>query len=93
MTLVPSLLQAIVLMDGEALVHRVLERHNVSIAGGQERLKGRIVLVGRMLEASITPQSQADSFYTPFFAATGQHCFYHAVFDGFISIAYALAAR
>jgi adenylate cyclase len=37
-----------------------------------ERLRGRIVLVGRLLEASITPQSQADSFYTPFFAATGQ---------------------
>ena len=28
-----------------------------------------------------------------FFAAAGQHHFYHAVFDGFISIAYALAAR
>jgi adenylate cyclase len=38
----------------------------------QERIRGRIVLIGRMLEASITPQAQADSFYTPFFAATGQ---------------------
>jgi len=38
----------------------------------EERIKGRIVLIGRMLEASITPQAQADSFYTPFFAATGQ---------------------
>lgn len=32
------------------------------------RIRGRIVLVGRMLEASPTPQAQADSFFTPFFA-------------------------
>ncbi len=38
----------------------------------EDRVKGRIVLVGRMLEASITPQSHPDSFYTPFFSATGQ---------------------
>ena len=34
------------------------------------RVRGRIVLIGRILEASPTPQ--ADSFYTPFFASTGQ---------------------
>lgn len=33
------------------------------------RLRGKIVLVGRTLEASPTPQ--ADSFYTPFFSNTG----------------------
>ncbi|MBI4795191.1 MAG: adenylate/guanylate cyclase domain-containing protein [Deltaproteobacteria bacterium] len=32
------------------------------------RIRGRIVLVGRMLEASVTPQDQADSFLTPYFA-------------------------
>jgi len=37
-----------------------------------EQIKGRIVLVGRMLEASATPKEQADSFYTPFFTGTGQ---------------------
>jgi adenylate cyclase len=36
------------------------------------RIRGRIVLVGPMLEASATPQAQADSFYTPFFAKVGQ---------------------
>jgi adenylate cyclase len=36
------------------------------------RIRGRIVLVGHMLEASATPQAQADSFYTPFFAQGGQ---------------------
>ncbi len=36
------------------------------------RIKDRIVLVGRMLEASATPQAQADAFYTPFFARRGQ---------------------
>jgi adenylate cyclase len=36
------------------------------------RIRGRIVLVGRMLEASATPQAQADAFYTPFFAENGQ---------------------
>ncbi len=33
-------------------------------------LKGKIVLVGRILEASPTPM--ADAFYTPFFSDTGQ---------------------
>jgi adenylate cyclase len=36
------------------------------------RIRGRVVLVGTMLEASATPQAQADSFYTPFFAQGGQ---------------------
>jgi adenylate cyclase len=36
------------------------------------RIKDRIVLVGHMLEASATPQAQADAFYTPFFARRGQ---------------------
>jgi len=36
------------------------------------RIRGRIVLVGHMLEASATPQAQADSFYPPFFAELGQ---------------------
>jgi adenylate cyclase len=36
------------------------------------RTRGRIVLVGHMLEASATPQAQADAFYTPFFAGNGQ---------------------
>ena len=36
-----------------------------------ERIKDRIVLVGHMLEASVTPQAQADAFYTPFFAQGG----------------------
>jgi adenylate cyclase len=36
------------------------------------RIRGRIVLVGHMLEASATPQAQADSFFTPFFARDGQ---------------------
>ncbi|MFZ2086997.1 MAG: adenylate/guanylate cyclase domain-containing protein [Desulfobaccales bacterium] len=35
-------------------------------------IKDRIVLVGHMLEASATPQSQADAFYTPFFSRRGQ---------------------
>uniref|UniRef100_A0A7V4G7M5 Adenylate/guanylate cyclase domain-containing protein n=1 Tax=Desulfobacca acetoxidans TaxID=60893 RepID=A0A7V4G7M5_9BACT len=38
----------------------------------RERLKNRIVLVGRTLEASATPQSQADTFYTPYFGGGGQ---------------------
>jgi adenylate cyclase len=37
-----------------------------------ERLKDRLVLVGRTLEASATPQSQADTFYTPYFGGGGQ---------------------
>ncbi len=36
------------------------------------RLRGRIVLVGHTLQASATPQTQADAFYTPFFAKNGQ---------------------
>ena len=36
------------------------------------RIKGRVVFVGRMLEASATPQAQADSFFTPFYAGDGQ---------------------
>lgn len=36
------------------------------------RIRDRIVLVGRMLEASATPQAQADAFYTPFFGGGGQ---------------------
>jgi adenylate cyclase len=36
------------------------------------RIRGRIVLVGHMLEASATPRAQADAFYTPFFARDGQ---------------------
>jgi adenylate cyclase len=38
----------------------------------ENRVRGRIVLVGRMLEASVTPQSQADAFYTPFYASSGR---------------------
>jgi adenylate cyclase len=38
----------------------------------RSRIRGRIVVVGHMLEASATPQAQADAFYTPFFAANGQ---------------------
>ena len=34
-------------------------------------LQGKIVLVGRMLEASAAPQGQADMFYTPFFSLDG----------------------
>ncbi|MFZ2088918.1 MAG: CHASE2 domain-containing protein, partial [Desulfobaccales bacterium] len=36
------------------------------------RLRGRIVLVGHTLQASATPQTQADAFYSPFFARSGQ---------------------
>lgn len=36
------------------------------------RIRDRIVLVGRSIEASATPQGQADTFYTPFFAGGGQ---------------------
>jgi adenylate cyclase len=36
------------------------------------RIRGRIVLVGQGLEASATPQAQADAFYTPFYAKDGQ---------------------
>lgn len=37
-----------------------------------EKVRDRIVLVGMMLAATATPQSQADSFHTPFYADTGQ---------------------
>ncbi len=36
------------------------------------RIRGRLVLVGAMLEASATPQTKADAFYTPYFAGVGQ---------------------
>lgn len=36
------------------------------------RIQGKIVLVGRVLEASVAPQGQADMFYTPYFPLTGQ---------------------
>jgi adenylate cyclase len=36
------------------------------------RVQGKIVLVGRMLEAGVNPQGQADTFYTPHFSLTGQ---------------------
>jgi adenylate cyclase len=38
----------------------------------ERRVRSRIVLVGRTLEASVTPQAQADAFYTPFYASGGQ---------------------
>ncbi|MHC1724987.1 MAG: CHASE2 domain-containing protein [Syntrophobacteraceae bacterium] len=47
----------------------VLDRNNPL---PDERVRGRVVLVGRMLEASATPQSQADSFFTPFTSSSGQ---------------------
>jgi adenylate cyclase len=46
---------------------RVLEGLDPS---GAERLRGKIVLIGRIVGASPTPI--ADAFYTPFFAGTGQ---------------------
>ncbi len=36
------------------------------------RIKGKIVLVGRTLEAGVNPRGQADTFYTPHFSLTGQ---------------------
>jgi adenylate cyclase len=36
------------------------------------RIRGRIVLVGRMLGASPTPQTRSDTFYTPFYSSSGQ---------------------
>jgi adenylate cyclase len=36
------------------------------------RIRDRIVLVGRMLGASPAPQARSDTFYTPYYAATGQ---------------------
>jgi adenylate cyclase len=38
----------------------------------EARVRGRVVLVGRVLGPSATPQAQADTFYTPFYAGTGQ---------------------
>ena len=46
---------------------RVLEGPDPSLA---ERIRGKIVLIGRIVGASPTPM--ADAFYTPFFASTGQ---------------------
>ena len=46
---------------------RVLEGLDPS---GAERLRGKIVLIGRIVGAAPTPI--ADAFYTPFFAGTGQ---------------------
>jgi adenylate cyclase len=46
---------------------RLLEGPDPSLAA---RLRGKIVLIGRILGASPTPQ--ADAFYTPFFSNTGQ---------------------
>lgn len=37
-----------------------------------DRIRGKIVLVGRMLEAALVPQGQADAFYTPHYSLTGQ---------------------
>jgi adenylate cyclase len=36
------------------------------------RVRGKIVLVGSMLEAGVNPRGQADNFYTPHFSLTGQ---------------------
>jgi adenylate cyclase len=36
-----------------------------------ERIRGRIVLIGRTLGASPTPQTQTDIFYTPYYSTTG----------------------
>jgi aspartate aminotransferase-like enzyme len=35
-------------LDGQALIERILEKKRISIAGGQEKLKGRIVRVAHM---------------------------------------------
>ncbi len=35
-------------VDSEALIERIVEKHNISIAGGQEKLKGKIVRVAHM---------------------------------------------
>jgi adenylate cyclase len=37
-----------------------------------EKVRDRIVLIGRMSGVAIMPQGQADAFYTPFFGSTGQ---------------------
>ncbi len=36
------------------------------------RIRGRIVLVGRILGASPAPEARSDTFYTPYYAATGR---------------------
>ena len=36
-----------------------------------DRLKGKIVLIGKTLEAGVTPRGQAEAFYTPYFSLTG----------------------
>jgi adenylate cyclase len=36
------------------------------------RIRGRIVLVGRILGASPSPQARSDTFYTPYYSATGR---------------------
>jgi adenylate cyclase len=36
------------------------------------RIRGRIVMIGRMVGASPTPQARSDTFYTPYYASTGQ---------------------
>ena len=35
-------------LDSEQLIQRIVDKHNISIAGGQEKLKGRIVRVAHM---------------------------------------------
>jgi aspartate aminotransferase-like enzyme len=35
-------------MDGDKMIQRILDNHNISIAGGQEKLKGKIVRVAHM---------------------------------------------
>jgi adenylate cyclase len=35
------------------------------------RIRGRIVLIGRMLGASPSPQAQPDTFYTPYYSTSG----------------------
>ncbi|HSO72353.1 MAG TPA: adenylate/guanylate cyclase domain-containing protein, partial [Thermodesulfobacteriota bacterium] len=35
-------------------------------------IRGKIVLVGRVLEAGVDPRGQADAFYTPYFSLTGK---------------------
>lgn len=36
------------------------------------RIRDRIVMIGRMVGASPTPQARSDTFYTPYYASTGQ---------------------
>ena len=37
-----------------------------------DRIRNRVVLVGRILGASPAPQARADAFHTPFYSSTGQ---------------------